>query len=115
MERPLCPACQQRLCAINYHKDGIAHYRSRCEYCIKKRRKIKVPEPRWKSGGYKKKPACDKCGFRAKYPAQLLVYHMDGNLNNNVVTNLKTICANCQYEVAQEGLGWRQGDLIPDY
>jgi hypothetical protein len=29
--------------------------------------------------------------------------------------NLKTICANCQYEIAREGLGWRQGDLTPDY
>ena len=65
--------------------------------------------------GYKKKPVCEKCGFKAKYQTQLFVYHVDGDLNNAKQHNLKTVCANCQVEIAREGLGWRQGDLVPDF
>ena len=115
MERPICPACNQRFCAVNYHKDGVTHYRARCEYCIKRSRKIKTPEARWKSAGYKKKPACDRCGFKGKYAAQLLVYHVDGNLNNSNLRNLKTICLNCVEEVKRTDLPWRPGDLQPDF
>jgi len=114
MKRPLCPACQQRFCAINYYKDDEPHYRSRCEFCIKRNRKIKVPDPRWKSAGYKKKPTCDRCGFKAKHPAQLLVYHIDGNLNNVTGYNLRTVCLNCVVEVQKQDLPWRPGDLEPD-
>ena len=49
-------------------------------------------------------PTCDKCGFRAKYPAQLLVYHLDGNLNNNAGYNLRTVCLNCVVEVQKQDL-----------
>ena len=114
MERPVCPACNQRFRAVNYHKDGVTHYRARCEYCIKRNRKIKVPEPRWKASGYKKKPICNRCGFRSKYAAQLLVYHIDGNLNNNGLRNLKTVCLNCVEEVKRADLPWRPGDLEED-
>ena len=114
MERPVCKACNQRFCAINYHKDGITHYRAKCEHCIKRNRKIKTPDPKWKTAGYKKKPTCDRCGFRAKYAAQLLVYHVDGNLNNTGLRNLKTICLNCVEEVKRADLPWKPGDLTPD-
>lgn len=114
MKRPLCPACQQRSCAVNYHKDGVPHYRSRCEHCIKKNKKVPVPKPRWQASGYKKKPACDKCGFRARYSAQLLVYHIDSNLHNSDVRNLKTICLNCAEELKRSDLPWTRGDLEPD-
>jgi hypothetical protein len=90
------------------------HYRSRCEFCIKKGRKVKPPEPRWKTAGYKKKPTCDRCGFRAKYAAQLLVYHVDGNMKNTALTNLRTICLNCVEEVKRMDLPWAQGDLQVD-
>ena len=115
MERPLCPACSQRFCAVNYHKDGVTHYRSRCEYCVKRNRKIKPPVPRWSAAGYKKKAVCDRCGFRAKYAAQLLVYHADGNLNNSNLRNLKTVCLNCVVEVKKADVPWRPGDLEPDF
>jgi hypothetical protein len=115
MERPICPACSQRFRAVNYHKDGVTHYRARCEYCIKRNRKIKMPEARWKTAGYKKKPACDRCGFRGKVSAQLLVYHVDGNLNNTGLRNLKTICLNCVEEIRRADLPWRPGDLQPDF
>ena len=114
MDRPKCAACNQRLRAINYCRDGITHYRSRCDYCIKKDRRIKTPEPRWRAAGYKKKPTCDRCGFRAKFSAQLLVYHVDGNLNNSSLTNLKTICQNCVVDVIKSDLPWTHGDLEPD-
>jgi len=82
--------------------------------CIRKNKKIKPQIARWQSVGYKKKPACDKCGFRAKYPAQLLVYHIDGNLNHCDLKNLKTVCLNCVEEIKRSDLPWKKGDLEPD-
>lgn len=112
--RPVCLSCNQRLRAVAYHRNGRVQYRRLCEYCIKRGRKLQVPEPRWKSAGYKKKPACDRCGFRAKYAAQLMVFHVDGNLNNTAVRNLKTVCQNCVIEIPKLDLPWRRGDLEPD-
>ena len=114
MTRPICPACNQRPKAINCYRDDRVYYRSRCEQCVKKNKKIKPSEPRWKSAGYKKKPTCDKCGFRARYSAQLMVYHVDSNLNNTDVRNLKTVCLNCVEELKRSDLPWRRGDLEPD-
>ena len=113
--RPLCSACSKNPVAVNYIKGNITYYRRRCDSCIRKKKNIPVQQPSWTKTGYKKKPQCEKCGFKAKYKEQLFVYYIDGNLNNNNLPNLKTICANCQYEVAREGLGWRQGDLVPDF
>ena len=113
--RPICTACNQRLLAINYYKDDVPHYRTRCGVCIRKGRKIKVPKPRWESAGYKKKATCDRCGFKAKYSAQVLVYHIDGNLNNTAVRNLKTVCLNCVVDIKKSDLPWRPGDLTPDF
>jgi len=114
MERPICPACNQRSCAINCYRDDRVYYRSRCEYCIKKGRRVKTPEPKWKLSGYKKKPTCDRCGFKGKYAAQLLVYHVDGNMNNTTLRNLKTVCQNCVVDINKSDLPWRPGDLEED-
>jgi len=114
MNRPKCSACNQRLCAVNYIRNDIKHYRSRCDYCIKKGRRARIPEPRWKASGYKKKPTCDLCGFRAKYSAQLMVYHIDRNLNNSSLINLKTVCQNCSIDIKKSGQTWISGDLEPD-
>jgi hypothetical protein len=65
--------------------------------------------------GYKKKTACDLCGFRSKYSAQLLVIHEDGDLNNAAVRNLKTICLNCVIEVKKTDTLRKIGDLEPDF
>ena len=62
----------------------------------------------------KKKPACDRCGFRARLASQLLVYHIDGDLNNATVRNLRTVCRNCVEEIARTEITWRAGDLEPD-
>ena len=113
--RPICQICGRKPAAINYKMHGKIYFRKRCDSCIRKKRNLPSPKPRWLLEGYKKKPHCEKCGFKARYKAQLFVYHIDGDLNNTKLSNLKTICANCQYEISQEGLGWRQGDLVPDY
>lgn len=38
---------------------------------------------------------------------------MDGNTDNNHWANLKTICLNCQSEVAKTT--WRPGAIQPDF
>ena len=114
MKRPICPACNQRLCAVNYYRNETVYYRSRCESCARKNRGIKPREPRWKLAGYKKKLICDKCGFRARYSAQILVFHVDGNLNHVEAKNLRCICRNCEIDVTKTDLPWIPGDLEPD-
>ena len=113
--RPICPACNQRPCAVNYIKDGVKHYRTRCDNCLRKGRGIKKRIPRWEAAGYKKKMVCDKCGFKARYSAQTLVYHVDGDLNSCETRNLKTVCLNCVAEVVRLELPWRASDITPDF
>ncbi len=110
--RPLCQACHKRPAAINYQKDGKIHFRKKCDGCARKKRPKKT---NWQLAGYVKKKQCERCGFKSKYHQQFFVYHTDGNLKNVQHTNLRTICGNCQIEIAVTGLGWKQGDLIPDY
>ena len=112
--RPICPACNQRPRAINCYRGNRVYYRNRCETCLKKNKKIKAPVPRWQLDGYKKKPTCDRCGFKAKHPSQLLVFHVDGNLNNSNQRNLRTICLNCVEVVKRKEVNWRRGDLEVD-
>lgn len=112
--RPVCKACNQRPLAINYKRDDVVHYRTRCDVCIKRNRKEKPPMPKWQTAGYKKKSQCDRCGFRARFASQLLVYHIDGRLSNTVANNLRTICLNCVEEVKRLDVPWAQGDLPVD-
>ena len=42
-----------------------------------------------------KKDICEACGFVPAHISQLDVDHIDGNKNNNDLSNLKTLCANC--------------------
>jgi hypothetical protein len=114
MIRPLCPDCRQRPRAIAYHKYERVYYRSRCMQCIQKLKHQRAPKMRWQLDGYKKKTVCDRCGFRAKYSAQLQVFHVDGNLNNSSLRNLKTICQNCAIEIKKSDQTWIAGDLEPD-
>jgi hypothetical protein len=113
--RNLCSVCGKKPAAVNYKREGKTYYRTRCDSCIRKKKSIPAPKPKWLAVGYKKKPHCEKCGFKFKYKEQSFVFHVDGNLNNISLSNLKTVCANCQIEVAKEGLGWAQGDLVPDF
>ena len=110
----MCKACGKNLAAINCYKNERVYYRSRCDGCIRKGRKQKPAVPRWQKAGYKKKLVCDRCGFRAKSSAQTLVYHIDGNLNNTELNNLKSVCLNCSIEVNRLDLPWKRGDLEED-
>ena len=106
--RPLC-ACGKHPVAINYYKAGKPFYRKQCGPCSRG-----VTAPRWAISGYKLKLACDKCGYKSPHSAVFNVFHIDGNLNNCRHSNLKTVCANCQRTLHQEGVTWRQGGLVPD-
>jgi hypothetical protein len=110
--RKLCKSCGQRPTAINYYRNGVAHYRTQCDHCA---RVSANGTPRWARAGYKKKLKCDRCGYTSKYSEQFNVFHVDGNLSNCRYDNLKTVCANCQRLLHTQHLPWRQGDLVPDY
>ena len=115
MKRPLCQVCNRNLCAINYKKNNVYHYRTRCGTCINRNRNKKPPVPRWQSQGYKKKNTCDRCGFTSRYHTQILVYHIDGNLNNTTFLNLRSICLNCSITIQHQEQHWQPGDVQPDY
>jgi hypothetical protein len=101
--------------AINYRRGDITHYRSQCDICIRLGKKLRPKNPGWLRSGYTKKQACEKCGFKAKYPEQLGVFYIDGNLKNNNWLNLKTVCLNCRQEVHKSRLPWRESPLKPDF
>ena len=113
--RPTCKACNQRLVAVNYRREDTVYYRKTCDNCIRRGRREKAPVARWQSAGYKKKTACDRCGFRSRYASQLLVYHVDGRLTNTELSNLRTVCLNCVEEVRRLDVPWRPGDLQADH
>lgn len=110
----MCKACRHNLAAINCRHNGKIYYRSRCNACIRKNRRLPRQQPLWKQRGYEKKPLCDRCGFRARYSAQLVVYHVNGDMRDCDLTNLRTVCLNCVMEVNQSDLPWRRGDLEED-
>ncbi len=116
MLRPLCATCNTNLCAVNYLKHNVPHYRKQCDACIRKGKKLKPAAPQWYRAGYRKKSNCELCGYRAKYPdKQLAVFHIDGNLKNCIEFNLKTVCLNCKVELAQKKTPWRESPLTPDF
>lgn len=115
IKRDLCPICNENLVAINYIKDDVTHYRNSCSSCIRKGRKQKPVPPAWAKSGYKKKEKCEKCGFKAKSLKQLFVWHVDGSLKNCAWENLRTICANCQIEIASARLPWKPAPIVPDF
>ena len=112
--RPICKVCNQRPRAVAYHKYDRVYYRSRCDHCIRRDRTARPQEPGWRRAGYEKKKTCDRCRFRARYQGQLMVYYVDGDLRNNDLRNLRTICQNCAVEVTRLDLPWRPGGLEPD-
>lgn len=113
--RPICPVCNKNPRAPAYYRNNKRYYRSRCSSCISKDKKSTVPEPKWKSKGYKKKATCDLCGFRSSYSSQITVYHIDGNLNNCELFNLRSICLCCVEVVKRKNITWRPGEILPDH
>lgn len=113
--RPLCKVCGKNPRAPAYYRNGNRYYRSRCSSCRSKNKNLPAPVPKWKKAGYNKKATCDLCGFRSSYGSQIVVYHIDGNLNNNELFNLRSICLCCVEVVKRRYLTWRPGDLEVDY
>jgi hypothetical protein len=114
MDRPICDACNKRFAAINRYFKGKIYYRKKCDSCIRKGRETKLLVPKWSLAGYKQKTQCDRCGFRAKSLKQTVVYHLDKDLNNCNLNNLRTVCLNCSVEVMQLELPFTKGDLLED-
>jgi hypothetical protein len=109
--RKNCSKCGDRPVAVNYHKEGKTYYRSVCDHCA---RGYNSGHSLWQRSGYKKKPHCDKCGFKSNHTEIFEVIFVDDNPNNIRPNNLKTVCANCRQILAKEGR-WKQGDLRPDF
>ena len=97
-----------------YRKYDRVYYRSRCGVCVAKNKQQRAPVPRWQSAGYRKKNTCDRCGFQARHASQLMVYHVNGDLRDSELRNLKTVCLNCAALITRQDLPWRRGDLEPD-
>ena len=114
MMRPICKTCNKNVCAVNYKRNDITHYRSICDECGRKKKKLGTRTPTWKKANYKKKTKCDLCGFQSVYPSQMMVYHIDGDLKNIKLNNLRTICLNCVEVVKHTEVTWRRGDLAVD-
>lgn len=114
--RTICPTCNQRPVAINNKKNNKTYYRKQCDHCLRAGKKLKPPAPSWFKRGYRKKECCEKCGFKAKYPKQQLrVFYLDGDMRNNTIANLRTICLNCQQEIILSRLPWKEAELVPDF
>ncbi len=65
--------------------NGQQIYRAHCSGC----HKIATNK------GYAKKVKCDYCGFTAINRCQLDIDHIDGDHDNNDLSNFQTLCANC--------------------
>jgi len=115
MLRPICNTCGKNHRAVNYIREGKTHYRSMCDECGRKKNKLKPRNARWKNAGYKKKAACDLCGFKSLFTSQITVFHIDGDLDNCKMTNLRSICLNCVEVVKKKDVTWKRGDLEVDY
>lgn len=115
MKRPICHSCNKNHCAINYKRAGVTHYRTICDSCGKAKPKKRAKLFNWEKAGYKKKAACDLCGFVSVFPTQITVFHIDGNLNNVSFNNLRSICLNCIEVVKRKEVTWKRGHLQVDY
>lgn len=115
MLRPICNSCGKNHCAVNYIREGKTHYRSGCDECGRKKKKLKPRKANWTKSNYKKKTTCDLCGFKSLFPSQMTVYHIDGNLENIALTNLRTVCLCCIEVVKRKEVTWRRGDLQVDH
>lgn len=113
--RPICDSCNKNVRSINYVRDGITHYRSKCDECRRKSAKLAPRKANWMRSGYNKKPTCDLCGFHSVYPSQITVFHINGDLEDISFKNLKSICLNCIEVVKRKEVNWRRGDLKVDY
>jgi len=114
VNRPICPLCNKNYSAVNYIREGVRHYRSCCDECGRKKKKLTPRKSHWSKSGYKKKATCDLCGFKSLFTSQITVFHVDGNLENSTPANLRSICLNCVEVVKKKEVNWKRGDLQVD-
>jgi hypothetical protein len=115
--RPVCTTCGERPVAINRYVEEKIYYRKKCDSCIRAidaGKTVRPKPPPWVRSGYRKKERCEICSFKAKTVQQLSVFHIDGDITNAEWINLKTVCANCQIELAGR-VGWRPAGILPDF
>lgn len=88
-----CVACNSKV-EINLHKrsKGTSSWR-----CAPNHRKtnLRYSKPSNYKYRYAVKDSCESCGFIPVDICQLDVDHIDGNHDNNKISNLQTLCANC--------------------
>lgn len=113
--RKICPSCNERPVAVNCRHGEKTYYRRQCDTCIRKGKGLKPKSPLWFRHGYRKKPTCDRCGFKSTSDRQMSVFHVDGDLKNVDWNNLKTICANCVIDLFQNGSKWRSSPSVPGF
>jgi len=113
MNRPLCKNCSQKPASINYKRKGKTYYRKKCDSCIRKVKNMRPPVPNWSKAGYKKKLICDKCAFKARWLGQIVIYYVDGNMNNVKLANLKSVCLNCTILIEKGDIPWTR-EVSPD-
>jgi hypothetical protein len=112
--RPLCYICNITPVAVNYHREDKIYYRKLCDKCGRKKKKVSLHKSsRWELAGYKKKKTCEHCDIKPPMLEQLVVFYIDSNRQNISVSNLKTVCLNCNFELSKTG--WVQGDLLEDH
>lgn len=85
-----------------------------CDGCGRIKKKKNPTKPLWQKAGYNKKATCDLCGFKSVLSSQITVFHVDGNLENTELPNLRSICLNCVEVVKKKEVNWRRGDLEVD-
>ena len=112
--RPMCNKCNKNYCAVNCIKNGKTYYRKICDACGRVMAKLPARKPNWSTNGYKKKPTCDVCGFHSILPTQITVFHIDGNLENISLDNLRSVCLNCVEVIKKREVNWKRGDLQVD-
>lgn len=106
MKRPICKQCEIKPAGVNYIKDGKTYYRSKCDSCLRKTKEKKPQKPKWSLSGYKKKMVCDKCHFKARWAKQIMIFYVDGDMNNTKQNNLKSICLNCAIDIEKQDIPW---------
>jgi hypothetical protein len=82
-------------------KNTAGDIKWKCSVRLKKENRIK--QTPWSEY---KKDYCEICGFVAKNKCQLDVDHIDGNNNNNDISNYQTLCANCHRLKTWENKDW---------
>ncbi len=88
--RPFCNLCKTSLSKPNGKSvNGFQKWHKYCSDCAKNNYNKKY--------GYllNKKNTCEVCNFIAEDKCQLDIIYLDGDSKNKEVSNLKTICANC--------------------